>query len=88
MEDVYKAITRINNDIEELKNDLRFIKNLHNDVIRRLKNLEMRYEKLVQNLETLRQDIQKHEQFVIDQIIQQSQRIARLDAERHSEIAE
>ena len=76
MEDIYKAITRQDNEIAELKADLCFIKELHNDILRRLKNMEMRYEKLIQSMETLRQDIMKHEQFVIDQIIEQSQKIA------------
>lgn len=85
-EPIEKRILQLTNDVNDVKGDLKFFKTFYNDVLNRLIALEKRLENMRKDYEDLKILMRNREEFFIQQIIDQNQKIAQImrdSYERH-----
>ncbi len=77
-----KRLVQLSNECAELKSDLSFFKTFYNDVLRRLIALEKRLENMRKDYEDLKILMRNREEFFIQQLIDQNQKIAQIQQEQ------
>ncbi len=83
MNSLEKRLIQLSNECEDVKGDLKFFKTFYNDVLNRLITLEKRLENMRKDYEDLKILMRNREEFFIQQLIDQNQKIAKLQQEHH-----